>query len=103
MAFEIAPNPGDRGDDRAASGLVGGAEAQLEHRLLRDGRQVIARGALICPECDLPLPGRPAVAAAERLHCGWCGHSAPARELLRRGVFDTAVNRVELVARLSFS
>lgn len=101
MGFHVAPNPGDRGEDRATTGAAGRSEAQLAQRLLRDGRQVIARGALICPDCDLPLPGRPTIAASKVVHCGWCGHAAPARALLRRDVFDTAANRVELVARLA--
>ena len=94
-------NPGDPGEDRAAAGAVGGAEAQLELKLLRDGVQVLAGGSLVCPGCELPLPGRPAVAASRVLHCGWCGHSAPARELLRRGVVDAPANRVALVARIA--
>jgi hypothetical protein len=96
----IQPDFGDPGDDRAASPEHVGAP-EIEHRLIRDGRQVVARGALVCSECDLPLPGRPAVAAQAFVHCGWCGHSARARELFRTGVDDTPGNAVALVARLS--
>lgn len=92
---------GDPGEERAAAGALGGARAELELRLLRDGVQVIARGSLVCPRCDLPLPGRPAVAASRVLHCGWCGHAAPARELLRERLGDAPASRVALVARLT--
>jgi len=94
-------DPGDPGEKRVSAGPVGGAETQLEQRLLRDGRQVIARGALICPACELPMPGSPAVSAALVLHCGWCGHSAPARDLLRTDIRDTGANAVALVARIA--
>jgi hypothetical protein len=99
MAF-LQPDPGDPGEDRAAAGTVGGPEIQLERRLITDGLQVIARGSLICPDCELPLPGRPSVRASALLECAWCGHSAPARDLLRVDVRDTESNRVALVARL---
>lgn len=92
---------GDPGEDRASAGAVGGAEAQLDLKLVRDGVQVIARGALVCPECDLPLPGRPAVPAFHVLHCAWCGHAAPARALLRADAIDAPGTRVALVARLA--
>jgi len=97
----LAPDHGDPGEDRVSTGSVGGHEAQLERRLVRDGSQVIARGSLLCPECDLPLPGRPAVPASQTLRCGWCDYSAPARELFRAGVSDTEANAVALVARLA--
>ncbi|MDQ3571917.1 MAG: hypothetical protein M3383_03540 [Actinomycetota bacterium] len=97
----LNPDPGDRGAERASAGSIGGAEAQLEQQLLRDGRQVIAKGALICPSCDLPMPGTPTVPAARVLHCGWCGHSGSARELLRTDIHDTDANAVALVARIA--
>ena len=97
----LQPDPGDPGDDRVPAGSVGGQEAQLERRLLLDGAQVIASGALICPECDLPLSGWPAVRASQMQSCAWCGHSAPARDLMRPGIHDTPANQVELVARIS--
>lgn len=100
MALGAHFDRGDPGEDRVAAGAVGGAEAQLELRLTRDGVQVLARGSLVCPECELPLPSRPAVPAFRVLHCGWCGHSAPARALLREDVSDAPGSRVALVARL---
>ena len=95
----LQPDIGDPGEDRARTESVGAPEA--EHRLIRDGHQVIAHGSLICPECELPLPGRPAVAVTTFLHCGWCGHSARARELFRPNVLDAPANGVALVARLA--
>lgn len=97
----LQPDQGDPGEERVSAGSVGGQDAVLDHRLVQDGCQVIARGSLICPECDLPLPGRPAVPAAQMLSCAWCGHSAPARELLRVDVLDTTANSVALIARLA--
>jgi hypothetical protein len=97
----IQPESGDPGEDRAVAGAVGADAAELERKLLSDGRQVIAYGSLICPECELPLPGRPAVAAGTVLHCGWCGHTARARELFRPNVLDAPANGVALIARLA--
>jgi hypothetical protein len=95
----LQPDFGDPGEDRAATESVGAPE--VEDRLVRDGRQVIAHGSLVCSECDLPLPGRPAVAVTTLLHCAWCGHTAQARELFRPDVLDAPANRVTLVARLA--
>ena len=92
------PDFGDPGEDRAATESVGTPE--VEERLIRDGRQVIVHGSLICSECELPLPGTPAVAATAILHCGWCGHTARARELFRPNVRDAPANGVALVAQL---
>ena len=97
----IQPDFGDHGEDRATAGAVGADSVELERKLLSDGHQVIACGSLICSECELPLPGRPAVAAPSLLHCAWCGHSARARELFRPDVLDAPANGVALVARLT--
>ena len=97
----LQPDHGDQGEDRAVAGAVGADAAELERKLLRDGHQVISYGSLICTECELPLPGRPAVAATSVVHCGWCGHSARARELFHRDVLDAPANGVALVARLT--
>ena len=97
----IQPDFGDQGDDRAVAGALGADSAELERKLLTDGVQVIAYGSLICSECELPLPGHPAIAAPTIVHCGWCGHSARARELFRRNVVDAPGNGVAMVARLN--
>jgi hypothetical protein len=92
------PDFSDPGEDRATSESVGAAD--LEPRLVREGRQVIAEGSLVCPECDLPLPGRPAMSATALVFCGWCGHAARVRELFRPDVLDAPANAVALVAWL---
>jgi hypothetical protein len=97
----IQPDYGDQGDDRAVAGALGADSAELERKLMSDGRQVIAYGSLICTECELPLPGRPAVAAATLIHCSWCGHAARAREVFRPNVLDAPANGVALVAVLA--
>lgn len=95
------PDHDNPGEERVTAGAVGSPEVQLERRLVRDGVQVIASGALVCPGCELPLSGWPAVRASQMQSCAWCGHSAPARDLLRPGIHDTPANQVELVARIS--
>ena len=101
MAPFFAPDPGDPGEQRVGTGSVGGSESLLELRLLRDGHQVIVRGSLICPGCELPLVVPGAIPIGERLECGFCSHSAPAREFVRSRVRDTVVNRVAMVARVA--
>jgi hypothetical protein len=99
MAFRLTPQPGEPGADRASAGADrdGG---RLERRLLRDGEQVIARGSLACPRCELPLPAAPPMTASRWVVCGWCGHSARAVELLRAGAAGPPGSAARLVARL---
>lgn len=97
----LTPDPGDPGEERVGTGAVGGSESLLELRLLRDGHQVIARGSLICPGCELPVSPLPKVGVGEPLDCSFCGHSAPARDFVRGRVLDTAANAVAMVARLA--
>jgi hypothetical protein len=92
---------GDPGEAKAQAAEGIARESHLERRLIRDGSQVIAHGSMICPECDLPLPGRPAVSASLMLTCSWCGHRAPAWALFQAGAADTPANAVSLVARLT--
>ena len=66
----------------------------------RDGIEVLAHGALICPSCDAPLAISDRIAAWSEIGCGFCGHRARAREFLTRDVFDTVANEAYLVARL---
>ncbi|MGH2954914.1 MAG: hypothetical protein ACRDK9_13050 [Solirubrobacterales bacterium] len=100
MAFELAPDPGDRGEPDVKLGRLGGSAVGEQRRLVRDGVQVLARGALACPGCDLPISPAPRIRPLAELRCGYCDHAAPAREFLRRGAIDTAVNDVCLVARV---
>jgi hypothetical protein len=69
-------------------------------RVSRDGIEVLAHGALICPSCDAPLAISDRIAAWSEIGCGFCGHRARAREFLTRDVFDTVANEAYLVARL---
>jgi len=100
VPFELPADPGDPGHPNVRIGRLDGAEAGAERRILRDHAQVLAHGALICPECDLPLavPGR--IPAGQSLECGFCGHEGPARRYLRGDVYDTVANEAYLVARL---
>jgi hypothetical protein len=66
---------------------------------VHDGAQVLAHGALVCPSCDLPIGLNRRLRATARTRCGYCGHSAEAREFIREDVFDTLANEVYLVAR----
>jgi hypothetical protein len=99
MAFEIAPDPGDRGEPDVRQGTTGGSVAG-DPRLVDHGLEVLARGALVCPSCALPISPTPRIHPRAALSCGFCSHSAEALEFLRRDVFDAAANDVVLVARV---
>ena len=101
MAFHLAPDPGDHGEPQVRTGRTGGAEIGEERRLLRDGRQVLAHGALVCPACELPIVPAARLPATGRLRCAFCAHAAEAREFIREDVFDTVANEVYLVARVA--
>ena len=102
MAPFLTPDSGDPGEERVGAGAVGGSEALLERRLLRDGHQVIVRGSMICPACELPVsPPFPKVSVGKELVCAYCSHAAPARDFVRGLVRDTVANRVAMVARLA--
>jgi hypothetical protein len=100
MAFEIAPDPGDRGEPDVRQGTTGGSVVG-DPRLISDGLQVLARGALVCPSCSLPMSPAPRVAPRATLRCGFCDHSAIALDFLRKGVIDAPANDVVLVARVA--
>jgi hypothetical protein len=100
VAFHLTPDPGDPGEPQVRLGRVGGAEAAEERRLVRDGVQVLAHGAMLCPSCDLPMPVTRQIAAGETIRCGFCDHLAPARAFISEDVFDTVANEVYLVARV---
>jgi hypothetical protein len=101
MALHLTPDPGDPGEPRVRIGRTGGAEAGEERRLIRDGAQVLAHGALVCPECALPIAVDRRLPATGTLHCGFCDHSAEARDFIREDVYDTLANEVYLVARVA--
>jgi hypothetical protein len=100
MAFEIAPDPGDRGEPDVKQGAAGGSVVG-DPRLVHHGLQVLARGALACPECSLPISPAPRVHPRAALTCGFCAHTAAALDFLRRDVFDVRANEVVLVARVA--
>jgi hypothetical protein len=97
----IAPDPGDPGEARADAGQANGASLGEHRRLVRDGAQVLAHGALVCPSCELPIAVEMRLPATGILHCGFCDHAAEARQFLREDVFDTVENEVYLVARVA--
>ena len=101
MAFEFAPDPGDRGEPDVKLGRTGGSAVGEDRRLIQNGIQVLARGALMCPSCALPIAPGPRVPARAELSCGFCDHRASATEFLRRDAVDAPGNDVILVARLS--
>jgi hypothetical protein len=101
MAFEIAPDPGDRGEPDVKLGRTGGSAVGEQRRLLTDGLQVLTWGALACPSCSLPISPAPRIRPRAELRCAYCDHAAPAIEFLRSRSHDTIANDVRLVARLA--
>lgn len=91
--FEHQPLPGER--------KVRAADIRHEWRLSRDGIEVIAHGALVCPNCDAPQVIATPIAAGSWVQCGFCAHRARARRFLVRDIFDTVANEAYLVARLA--
>jgi hypothetical protein len=100
VSFRIDLDPGDPGRPDVRLGRAAGAEAGYERRIIREGVEVIAHGALICPSCDLPLVAATAIPAGAPVECGFCGHTARSREFLARDVYDTLGNEAQLVARI---
>ena len=101
MAFEVAPDPGDRGEPDVKLGRTGGSALGEDRRVVAHGFQVLARGALVCPNCELPISPAPRIRPRAELSCGFCGHFAVAVEFLREDVYDTVANEAILVARLA--
>ena len=101
MGLHLPADPGDPGHPKTKLGRVDGSEAGAERRLLRDGAQVLAHGALVCPECALPIAVGGPVPVGFVLRCGFCDRAAPSREFLVEDVYDTLENEVYLVARVS--
>ena len=100
MAFEIAPDPGDRGEPDVRQGTTGGSVVG-DPRLIDHGRQVLARGALVCPSCALPISPAPRVPPRAALRCAFCDHTAEAMEFLRHAALDAPANEVVLIARVA--
>jgi uncharacterized Zn finger protein (UPF0148 family) len=100
VALHLTPDPGDPGEPQVRIGRAGG-EIGEERRLVRDGAQILAHGALVCPECELPIVPAHRFRATGPLSCAFCDHTAEARAFVREDVFDTVANEVYLVARVS--
>jgi hypothetical protein len=100
MGFELAPDPGDRGASEVRSGRLGRAALGEDRRLVRTGVQVLARGALVCPECALPVAPPPRIPPRTKLTCAFCDHHAEAASFLAEDVIDAPANDVVLVARV---
>lgn len=71
-----------------------------DHRLVQDGIQQLGHGALVCPECAMPVAIERRVGVGSSLECSWCATTAPAREFFAADVYDTAANEVLLIARI---
>jgi hypothetical protein len=91
--FQHQPLPGER--------KVRAADIRHEWRVSRDGIEVIAHGALVCPRCSAPLVVADRLPSHWQISCGFCDHTARTREFLVRDVFDTVSNEAYLVARLT--
>jgi hypothetical protein len=100
VSIHLPADAGDPGQPKTKLGRVDGSEAGAERRLVRDGAQVISHGALMCPECTLPLAIGGQMRAGLTVRCGFCDHAAPAREFVRADVYDTVANEVYLIARV---
>ena len=100
VSFPLPADPADPGRPSVRLGRATGADAGFERRIMREGVEVLAHGALICPGCDMPIAATGALPAGRPLRCGFCDHTAPARAFLTRDVFDTLTNEAQLVARI---
>jgi hypothetical protein len=100
MGFELAPDHGDRGEPDVKQGRTGGSAVGEDRRLVENGAQVLARGALVCPSCSLPISPAPRIRPRAILRCGFCDHSAIALDFLREDHVDAPANDVVLVARV---
>jgi hypothetical protein len=100
VSFELAPDHGDRGEPDVKQGRTGGSAVGEDPRLVSDGLQVLARGALVCPSCSLPISPAPRIAPRAVLRCAYCDHRDVALGFLREGAADAPANDVILVARV---
>ncbi len=100
MAFHLTPQPGEPGDSEPGTSHVD-ERFDERKRLVTDGMQVLARGAMLCPGCALPIAPPARVRPKASMRCGFCDHSGPAHEFVRGDVIDTAANEVRVVARIT--
>jgi hypothetical protein len=99
MALEFTPQSGD---PAGPDGRTEHVDERLDERkrLVADGMQVLARGAMLCPSCALPISPPARSRPRAEMRCGFCDHSAPVHEFVRGDVVDTAANEVRIVARI---
>ena len=76
------------------------AAALFDRRIARDGVQMIAHGATICPACTIPVALEGRVPAGQTIRCPFCDHEARARDFLARDVYDTVSNEAFMIARV---
>ena len=100
MSFHVVPDPGDRGEPDVKLGRTGGSAVGEDRQLVTNGIQVLARGALACPNCALPIFPAPRIRPRAELRCGYCDHAGAALDFLREDFFDAPANDVMLVARV---
>jgi hypothetical protein len=100
MGFEIAPDPGDRGEPDVRLGRSGGSAVGEDRRLVSAGVEVLAWGSLVCPACGLPISPAARIPPRARLRCAFCDHNGEALEFLRENAIDVPANDVVLIARV---
>jgi len=100
MGSWLTPDPGDPGMPDTRTGALGGADLAEPRKIVADGFQVLAHGALVCPECALPIALHSRIGAGREVECPYCDHGAPARAFVRADVFDAVANEVYVVARV---
>lgn len=98
MALHLDPHGGEPVPD---SREVRAADIGEERRVVADGIQRLAHGALVCPGCNLPVVIGESLGAGTPLRCGFCDHEARAREFVAADVFDTVANEVYVIARVA--
>jgi hypothetical protein len=99
MALELTPQPGD---PAGPDGRTEHVDQRLDERkrLVADGMQVLARGAMLCPSCALPISPPARARPRAEMRCGFCDHNAPVHAFVRGDLVDTAANEVRIVARI---
>jgi hypothetical protein len=99
VALHLTPQPGEPGDSDERTARV---EERFDERkrLVADGMQVLARGAMLCPACGLPISPPPRSRPKAAMTCGFCDHTGAVHQFVRGDVLDTRANEVRVVARI---
>jgi hypothetical protein len=99
VALHVTPQPGEPGDSEERAVRV---EERFDERkrLAIDGMQVLARGAMVCPACAVPISPVPRAKPRARMRCSWCGHPGIVADFVRGDLVDTPANEVRVVARI---